>query len=87
MSGYYVYHCSDGVVRTNMRLSWLQALLHGDHSPKPPEWWLNSQEREEGRSRAQASIIWARHYKPARKYLIWSQAGDDDFRRLGYLEG
>lgn len=86
----YVYHSVTaggfGKVRSS-RDAWLDAILIGVHKPKPPEWWLDSQEREEGRSRSQASIIWARHYKPGRKYLIWSQAPDDDFRRLGYLEG
>lgn len=83
----YVYYVGTSRPWRTNRDAWLDDLLAGRHNPKPPEWWLESQEREEGRNRTTASIIWARNYPPARKYLIWSQAPDDDFRRLGYLEG
>jgi len=40
----FVYH-ADGyyTFRTNTRDSWLIHLANGDHNPKPPEWWLESQ--------------------------------------------
>ena len=83
----YIFHRGSVALYTTDKRGWLQAILDEDHSPKPPDWWLESQQREEGRDRTTASIIWGRNYPPARKYLIWSQAPDDDFRRLGYLEG
>lgn len=67
------------------RIDWLNAVGRGEIKPKPPEWWLESQEREESRDRRTASIIWSRHYDPGRKRLLWDLAPDEDFRRLGYL--
>ncbi len=85
----FIYHTPDRrdprYVAT--RDDWLDALKRGLHNPKPPDWWLASQEREEHRPRRQASIIWSRYYDRGRKYLIWSQAPDSDFIRLGYMEG
>lgn len=64
---------------------WLDALLKGESSPKPPPSWIQQQEVE-GRSAKQAAIVWGRHYDAGRKYVIWSQASDEDFRAEGYLE-
>lgn len=68
------------------RDDWLQCVLNDDIRPRPPEWWLRSELKEKNRSRTTASIIWTRNYDAARKFVIWSQAPDEDFRFLGYLE-
>lgn len=65
---------------------WLALVLEGEFKPKPPEWWLRSEEREKARDRTTASIIWSSRYSAARKFVVWSQAPDEDFRFLGYLE-
>jgi len=72
---------------TSSRDEWIKAVREARIRPKPPEWWLATQEREEGRDRTQASIIWVSRYKPERKALIWDLAPDDDFVRLGYIVG
>lgn len=66
------------------RQEWLDAIELGVSRPKPPEWWLQQQERE-GRTRTSAAIIWSRNYGAARKIVIWGMAEDEDFRKLEYL--
>jgi hypothetical protein len=67
------------------RDEWLQALLNRQSSPKPPNSWIDIQEAE-GRTRQQAAIVWGKHYDLPRKYAIWDQATDQDFREAGYLD-
>ncbi len=67
------------------REEWLKLIIDG-RFPKvqPPRWWLEAKEKE-GRSIEASAAIWHRHYKPERKYVIWDQAPDEDFRERGYL--
>lgn len=64
---------------------WLESLMKGLFNPKPPPWWVEEQERENDRSAKSCGVIWNTAYKPERKFLIWSQAPDEDFREMGYL--
>lgn len=82
----FVYHMGGCPVRVPTKDAWLEALRLGLQRPKPPEWWLKSQELD-GRNRQQASIIWGSRYNHGRRYIIWSQAPMNDFISLGYLEG
>lgn len=66
------------------REEWLQAILDGRSSPKPPMSWIDLQ-RLEGRSEKSAAIIWGRNYDAGRKYAIWSQSTDEDFAAGGYM--
>lgn len=66
------------------RQEWLNTVLAGTSKPKPPAWWIRSQE-EIGRTGSTAYAIWHRNYKPERKYVIWDQAPEEDWRELGYL--
>ena len=66
------------------REAWLALVLTGTFVPKPPAWWIRSQ-AEIGRTGSTPYAIWNRNYKPERKYIIWDQAPDEDFREHGYL--
>ena len=66
------------------REEWLEAVIGGHCTPKPPPSWVKLQGLE-GRSEKQAAIIWGRHYDVGRKYAIWSQASDEDFAAVGYM--
>ena len=68
------------------RDTWLAALMRGLFNPKPPPWWVEEQERENNRSPKSCGVIWNTAYKPERKFLIWSQASDEDFSAMGYLK-
>jgi hypothetical protein len=84
----YIYHSLAGrKVYSRTREEWMEALRLQLFKPKPPEWWLDSQQREEKRSRQTASIIWGSRYDAGRRYLIWANAPLSDFVRLGYFEG
>jgi hypothetical protein len=61
------------------------ALLAARFNPKPPRWWIEEQLLEEKRDSKTAGIVWNTAYKPQRKFLIWSQASDEDFREHEYL--
>jgi hypothetical protein len=80
-------YVSGGHDRYGSRDEWLNAITTHENSPKPPEWWLSSQEAEEGRSRKTASIIWGRNYDAGRKFVIWSQAPIGDFLARDYYRG
>lgn len=69
---------------TSDRETWLKGILSGMVNPKPPAWWIAAQAKE-GRVGAMAYSIWHRNYKPERKYVIWDQAPDEDWREHGYL--
>lgn len=66
---------------------WLQYVADGSIKPQPPRWWLEFKETpaEGGRTIAASASIWHRNYKPERKFVIWAQAPDEDFRERGYL--
>lgn len=66
------------------REEWLDLLLSTGGPVKPPAWWIRSQ-IELGRTESAAYAIWHRNYKPERKYVIWDQAPDEDWREHGYL--
>lgn len=66
------------------REEWLAAILSGHSSPKPPASWIALQKLE-GRSEKSAAIIWGRNYDVSRKYAIWDQATEEDFREGGYM--
>ena len=66
------------------REEWLAAILSGLSSPKPPASWIELQALE-GRSPKSAAIIWGRQYDVSRKYAIWDQAPEEDFRAGGYM--
>jgi len=66
------------------REEWLELVLNGTLKPKPPAWWVRSQ-NDQGRTGSAPYAIWARSYKPERKYVIWDQAPDEDWREHGYL--
>ena len=66
------------------RAQWFANILHAGFNPKPPRWWIEAQEKE-GRSPYTSAVIWNRNYKPERKFIIWDQAPDEDFREHGYL--
>ena len=83
----YTYVSQRGRIRVPTREAWLEAMRQGLHRPKPPEWWLATQEREEHRDRRTASIIWGSRYDNGRRYLQWCNAPLGDFIALGYFEG
>lgn len=61
-----------------LRETWLRYVLEGSIKPKPPTWWIRSQEAL-GRSPKSAYAIWHRSYHPARRYVIWDQAPEEDW--------
>jgi hypothetical protein len=71
-------------VTVTSKEEWLRAILNGDSRPKAPKSWMRQQILE-GRTEEQAYIIWSSRYPPQRKWLIWSQAPDEDFAESGYL--
>lgn len=77
-----VYLTPSHASRTRER--WLQDVLTEVFKPKPPAWWVRAQ-NEQGRTGSAPYAIWARSYKSERKYVIWDQAPDEDFREHGYL--
>jgi len=84
---YRYYHRSEGGRSwwaAATREEWLAAILSGHSSPKPPASWIVLQGLE-GRSEKSAAIIWGRNYDAGRKYTIWSQASDEDFKAGGYM--
>lgn len=71
-----------GEQRPLTRDRWLQFVLEERFQVQPPTWWLKS---HAWRSIEVANWIWHRNYKPTRKYVIWDQAPEEDFRARGYL--
>jgi hypothetical protein len=76
----------DGTLYCASKEAWLDTVMKGRRAVYPPDWWSSAQQLK-GRSPKSAAVIWYRQYDPARRFLVWSQASDEDFRSAGYLVG
>ena len=70
--------------KTYDRQEWLAYMLDGAFKVKPPRYWVK-QQNAEGRLGSAPYAIWHKNYDKARKYVIWDQAPEEDWREHGYL--